>query len=75
MMSSDGDGQNRVAVRGGPFMPGELINQRSLILIGLLFLVPMLGEQLGVDLSIVSRVVNVVTGTVIGIIVWLTGNA
>jgi Zn-dependent protease len=46
-----------------------------LILIGLLFLVPMLGEQLGVDLSIVSRVVNVVTGTVIGIIVWLTGNA
>jgi Zn-dependent protease len=46
-----------------------------LILIGLLFLVPMLGEQLGVDLSVVSRVVNVVTGTVIGIIVWLTGNA
>jgi Zn-dependent protease len=46
-----------------------------LILIGLLFLVPLLGEQLGVDLSIVSGVVNIVTGTVIEVIVWLTGNA
>src|SRR5260370_5378651 len=46
-----------------------------LILIGVLFLMPMLGAQLGVDLSIVSRVVSVVTGTIIGIIVWLTGNS
>ncbi len=46
-----------------------------LILIGVLFLLPMLGAQLGVDLSIVSRVVNVVTGTIIGIIGWLTGNS
>ena len=45
-----------------------------LILIGVLFLLPMLGAQLGVDLSIVSRVVNVVTGTIIDAIVWLTGN-
>jgi len=45
-----------------------------LILIALLFLIPLLGEQLGLDLSIVSRVVNVVTGAVIGAIVWLTGN-
>ncbi|HWF93363.1 MAG TPA: site-2 protease family protein [Xanthobacteraceae bacterium] len=46
-----------------------------LILIALLFLVPLLGEQLGVDLSIVSRVVGVVTGAIIDAIVWLTGNA
>ncbi len=46
-----------------------------LILIAVLFLVPLAGEQFGVDLSIVSRVVNVVTGTIIGAIVWLTGNA
>ena len=46
-----------------------------LILIGLLFLVPLLGEQLGVDLSIVSRVVSVVTGAIIDAIVWLTGNS
>jgi Zn-dependent protease len=46
-----------------------------LILIAVLFLVPMLGDQLGLDLSIVSRVVNVVSGAIIGAIVWLTGNA
>jgi Zn-dependent protease len=46
-----------------------------LILIAVLFLVPLLGAQLGVDLSIVSRVVNVVTGAIISAIVWLTGNA
>jgi Zn-dependent protease len=46
-----------------------------LILIAVLFLVPLLGEQLGLDLSIVSRVVNVVTGAIISAVVWLTGNA
>jgi Zn-dependent protease len=46
-----------------------------LILIALLFLIPLLGAQLGVDLSIVSRVVSVVTGAVIDAIVWLTGNS
>jgi Zn-dependent protease len=46
-----------------------------LILIAVLFLVPLLGEQLGLDLSIVSRVVNVVSGAIISGIVWLTGNA
>ncbi len=46
-----------------------------LILIAVLFLVPLLGEQLGVDLSIVSRVVGVVTGAIIDAIVWATGNA
>jgi Zn-dependent protease len=45
-----------------------------LILIAVLFLVPLLGEQLGLDLSIVSRVVNVVSGAIISGIVSLTGN-
>jgi Zn-dependent protease len=46
-----------------------------LILIGLLFIVPILGAQMGVDLSIVSRVVGVVTETIINAIVWVTGNS
>jgi Zn-dependent protease len=46
-----------------------------LILIAVLFLVPLLGDQLGLDLSIVSRVVNVVSDAIIGAIVWLTGNS
>jgi Zn-dependent protease len=46
-----------------------------LILIAVLFLVPLLGAQLGVDLSIVSQAVAVVTGAIIDAIVWLTGNA
>jgi len=46
-----------------------------LILVSVLFLVPLLGAQLGIDLSIVSRVVNIVTDSIIGAIVWLTGNA
>ena len=46
-----------------------------LILIAVLFLVPLLGEQLGVDLSIVSRVVGVVTSRIIDVLVWSTGNA
>jgi Zn-dependent protease len=45
------------------------------ILIGLLFILPMLGSQMGLDLSIVSRVIGRVTGIIIGVIVWLTGNA
>ena len=46
-----------------------------LVLIAVLFLVPLLGEQLGVDLGFVWRGVDVVTGAIIGAIVWLTGNA
>jgi Zn-dependent protease len=45
-----------------------------LILIGLLFILPMLGAQLGVDLSIVSRVIASSTGAIIDIILRLTGN-
>ena len=45
-----------------------------LILIGLLFILPMLGAQLGVDLSIVSRVIASSTEFIIGAILRLTGN-
>jgi Zn-dependent protease len=43
-----------------------------LILIGLLFILPMLGAQMGVDLSIVSRVIASSTDFIIGAIVKLT---
>ena len=45
-----------------------------LILIGLLFILPMLGSQLGVDLSIVSRVIANSTDAIIGAILRLTVN-
>jgi Zn-dependent protease len=44
------------------------------ILIGLLILLPLLGAQLGVNLSIVSRVLALGTGAVIDAILHLTGN-
>lgn len=44
------------------------------ILIGLLIVLPVLGAQLGVDLSIVSRVLGTATRAVINIIVQITGN-
>jgi Zn-dependent protease len=46
-----------------------------LILIGILFLLPMLGGQLGVDLSIVSRLIAKATTAILGAILRLTGNA
>jgi Zn-dependent protease len=45
-----------------------------LILIGLLILLPMLGEQLQIDLSVVSRLIAIATDAVIGVILQLTGN-
>ena len=45
-----------------------------IILIGLLFILPILGAQLGVDLSIVARVIASSTDTIIGAILRLTGN-
>jgi Zn-dependent protease len=45
------------------------------ILLGLLIVLPLLGEQLGIDLSIISHVLAVATGAVIHVIVYLTGNA
>jgi len=44
------------------------------ILIGLLIVLPMLGAQFGVNLSIVSRVLAVSTGAIIDAILHLTGN-
>jgi len=45
-----------------------------IILIGLLFILPILGAQLGVDLSIVSQVISTSTGAIINTILRLTGN-
>src|SRR5881227_156247 len=45
-----------------------------IILIGLLFILPILGAQLGVDLSIVSQVISSSTGAIIDAILRLTGN-
>src|SRR5262249_53370880 len=44
------------------------------ILIGLLFILPMLGAQMGIDLSIVSRAIASSTSAVIDAILRLTGN-
>jgi Zn-dependent protease len=44
------------------------------ILIGLLIVLPALGAQLGVDLSVVSWVLRVATGAIIDTIIRLTGN-
>ena len=45
------------------------------ILLGLLIVLPMLGAQLGVDLSIISRVLTIATKAVLGAILHFTGNA
>ncbi len=44
------------------------------ILIGLLFLLPLLGAQLGLHLSVASRALGMATGAVIEVILRLTGN-
>jgi Zn-dependent protease len=44
-----------------------------MILIGVLFILPMIGAQTGVDLSIVSHVIAVVTNEVVAVILRLTG--
>jgi Zn-dependent protease len=45
-----------------------------LILIGLLLILPLVGAQFGLDLSVVSRVVGTVTNEIIGMILWITGH-
>lgn len=45
-----------------------------MILIGFLIVLPLLGSQLGVDLSIVSHFISISTGAVIRAILRLTGN-
>jgi hypothetical protein len=44
-----------------------------LILIGVLFLLPMIGDKFGVDLNIVGSVVEGPVNWLIGAIGWLTG--
>jgi len=44
------------------------------ILIGALFVLPLLGEQLGIDLSVVSRTLAVATNATIRVIIQITGN-
>ena len=45
-----------------------------IILIGLLIVLPLLGSQLGVDLSFVSHLISSATNSVIKGILLLTGN-
>ncbi len=45
------------------------------ILIGLLIILPMLGAQLGIDLSVVSRVLAISTRAIINVILQITGNS
>jgi hypothetical protein len=45
-----------------------------LIVIGLLLILPLVGAQFGLDLSVVSRVVGTVTNEIIGMILWITGH-
>ena len=45
-----------------------------MILIGLLIILPLLGSQFGVDLSFVSHLLSISTGSVIRVILQLTGN-
>ena len=44
-----------------------------LILIGALFLLPMIGDQLGINLNIVGSVVEGPVNWLIGAIGWITG--
>jgi Zn-dependent protease len=45
-----------------------------MILIGILFILPMIGAQMGLDFSIVSHLVAAVTSEVVGVILRLTGH-
>jgi Zn-dependent protease len=45
------------------------------ILIGLLIILPMLGAQLGVDLSVLSHLIAVAANAIIHAIVQVTGNS
>jgi Zn-dependent protease len=45
-----------------------------MILIGVLLILPMIGAQLGLNLSVVSRVVGIATEEVIAVVLLVTGN-
>jgi Zn-dependent protease len=46
-----------------------------LLLIGLMFILPMLGAQLGVNLNFISRIITQFTNAIINVILRLTANA
>ena len=46
-----------------------------LILIGVLFILPMIGAQMGLDFNVVSRSIAAVTNAVISVILRITGHA
>ena len=46
-----------------------------IILIGLLFILPMIGAQIGLDLNVVSQSVATVTDAVISVILRITGQS
>jgi hypothetical protein len=48
---------------------------RMMILIGVLFILPIVGAQMGLDLNLVSQSIAKVTNAVIAIILWITGHA
>jgi len=45
-----------------------------LILIAILFILPVLGQNLGIDLSYVSRLLSISTDVIINVVLGLTGN-
>jgi Zn-dependent protease len=45
-----------------------------LILVTLLFFLPMLGVQMGIDLNIISHLIGAPTELILRVIIWLTGN-
>jgi hypothetical protein len=45
-----------------------------LILIGILILLPMAGTQLGLNLDVISAILRTSTGTIIRLLLLLTGN-
>jgi Zn-dependent protease len=45
-----------------------------LILVTLLFFLPMLGVQMGIDLNIISHLIGAPTELMLRLIIWLTGN-
>jgi Zn-dependent protease len=62
-------------------LPGAMARSLSrfepfglLILIGLLFVLPVLGSQLGINLDPISRLLLTSTNAIVGVILWLTGN-
>jgi Zn-dependent protease len=46
-----------------------------LILIGILILLPLAGSQFGLNLDVISAILRKATGAIIGVILFLTGNA